>query len=109
MRAIEADLGGRMMLEVSPDLTFGVLSPAFWGCEGHFALQSYAGNGCGFLKNGLCELHETGLEPLECAYCHHLRKGLGTLCHADIEKDWRTSAGHNLVKRWAAEYLKYGG
>ncbi len=31
--ALHAGLGKRMMLEMSPDLSFGVLSPAFKGCE----------------------------------------------------------------------------
>lgn len=99
-QAIKAGLGNRMMLEISPEMTFGVLSPAFKGCEGNYALQEYAGNGCNFMKNGLCELHGTGYEPLECRYCHHLRIGLGQKCHAAIEKDWQTPAGLSLVKSW---------
>jgi|LSQX01.2.fsa_nt_gb hypothetical protein len=94
-----------MMLEISPEMTFGVLSPAFKGCEGYYALQEYAKNGCNFFINGLCELHGTGYEPLECRYCHHLRKGLGQKCHADIEKNWRMPAGQALVKYWFKTYL----
>lgn len=99
-KAMEAGYGSRMMLEMSPELTFGVLSPAFKGCEGYFALQDYSGFGCNFLKDGLCELHGTGFEPLECRFCHHLRKGLGQKCHADLEKDWKTATGQALVKKW---------
>lgn len=65
------------MLEIAPELTFGVLSPAFRGCEGGIALQQYAQNGCCFLSDSLCELHGTGFMPLECRFCHHLRAGLG--------------------------------
>lgn len=97
-----------MMLEISPEMTFGVLSPALKGCEGNYALQECANNGCNFLVNGLCELHGTGYEPLECLYCHHLRKGLGQKCHADIEKDWRTPAGRNLVRSWIEQVMKVG-
>lgn len=89
-----------MMLEIAPEGTFGVLAPAFAGCEGGVALRECARNGCNFLRNGLCELHGTGLEPLECQYCHHLRKGLGLRCHADLEWDWRTPDGQALVYRW---------
>jgi hypothetical protein len=100
-RAIEAGIANRMMLEMSPDRSFGVLSPAFKGCEVEFALQRYADRGCTFLKKNRCELYGTGLQPLECRYCHHDRPGLGQQCHADIEKDWHTQAGSALVVRWS--------
>ena len=99
-KAFEAGLGSRMMLEISPERTFGVLAPAFYGCEGGFALNAFAGTGCNFLKNNLCELFGTGMQPLECRYCHHDRKGMGIVCHSDIEKDWKTDRGQTLVSRW---------
>jgi hypothetical protein len=77
-----------------------VLSPAFKGCERNFALQEFAGAGCSFLTNGLCELHGTGFEPIECLFCHHDRAGLGKKCHADLEKDWNSEAGKQLVAKW---------
>jgi hypothetical protein len=92
-----------MMLEISPERTFGVLSPAFKGCEGFFALQDCKSNGCTFLKDNRCELHGSGFQPLECRFCHHDRPGLGPLCHADIEKDWHTPAGRALVAKWCKE------
>jgi hypothetical protein len=99
-RAIQAGFAGRMMLEMAPEATFAVLSPAFKGCEGNFALEPCAANGCNFLKEGRCELHGTGVQPLECRFCHHNRSGQGPLCHADLEKDWNTPAGRALVNRW---------
>lgn len=105
-QAIKAGYGDRMMLGISPDMTFGVLSPAFIGCERYYALQEYARNWCNFLKEGLCELHGTGLMPLECLYCHHLRKGMGLQCHASIERDWRTPTGQNLVQKWIKETMR---
>jgi len=105
--ALNAGYGARMMLEISPDRTFGVLSPAFKGCEGFYALQEYAHNGCNFLKDDLCELHGTGFEPLECLFCHHLRIGLGQKCHADIEADWRTTCGQSLVSNWIEQMILY--
>lgn len=89
------------MLEIAPERTFGVLSPAFRGCEGTFALQQHASRGCTFLKASLCELHGTGFQPLECRVCHHSRPGLGPRCHADIEKDWKTDRGRDLVAGWS--------
>jgi len=90
-----------MMLEMAPELTFGVLSPAFKGCEVRFSYNEYAFAGCTFLVNDKCELHGTGYQPLECRYCHHERVGMGPYCHADIEKDWNTEVGRSLIVRWS--------
>jgi len=98
--AIKAGYADRMMLEISPELSFGVLSPAFAGCEGGIALNIYAQQGCNFLKNNLCELHGSDLIPLECRFCHHERIGLGRQCHLDIENDWNTGYGKILIKEW---------
>jgi hypothetical protein len=100
-RAIDAGYGNRMMLEMSPDRSFGVLSPAFRGCEIDFALDRYKTQGCTFLNENRCELHGTGFQPLECRHCHHDRPGAGPRCHADLESDWNTPAGGALVVRWA--------
>ncbi len=99
-QALHRGLDSRMMLEISPEMTFGVLSPAFKGNEGDYALQVFASNGCTFFKNNLCELFGTGLQPLECRFCHHKRKGEGLKCHLDIEKEWNTKAGQELVSYW---------
>ncbi len=90
-----------MMLEMSPDKSFGVLAPAFKGCELNFALQHLSSGGCTFLKDDLCELHGTGFEPLECCFCHHDRAGQGPKCHAALEKDWDSPAGRALVVKWS--------
>jgi hypothetical protein len=100
-RAIDAGYASRMMLEMSPDRTFGVLSPAFTGCEVDFALQHYADRGCTFLTHDRCELFGTGCQPLECRFCHHDRRGEGAACHAALERDWNTPAGRDLVVRWS--------
>ena len=99
-RAINAGYGNRMMLELAPDRSFGVLSPAFGGCEAFFAIQEYAVRGCNFYKEERCELHGTGLQPLECRVCHHAYPGRGPACHADIEQDWNMPAGRALVAGW---------
>jgi hypothetical protein len=99
-KALKAGLAKRMMLEISPERDFGVLSPAFKGNESNFALQIFSQNGCTFFKEGLCELFGTGLQPLECRFCHHNRKGEGVRCHLDLEKEWKTRKGQQLVYRW---------
>jgi hypothetical protein len=100
-RAIHAGYASRMMLEMSPERSFGVLAPAFKGCEVNFALERYAQYKCTFLKDDSCELFGTGLQPLECRFCHHDRPGQGKRCHADIEKDWHTPDGISLVVQWS--------
>lgn len=102
-RALAAGLGARMMLEMAPGFSFGVLAPAFRGNEGFFALNLHSTGGCTFLRDGLCELHGSGLEPLECRFCHHDRPGQGEKCHTEIEKDWNSAAGQALVERWCAQ------
>src|SRR5512140_1885754 len=100
-RAMDAGYADRMMLEMSPERSYGVLAPSFQGCELRFAAQEYSGKGCTFFKNELCELHGSGLMPLECRFCHHDRPGLGPRCHADIGRDWNTAAGRALIVRWS--------
>ncbi len=107
-RAFNAGYGERMMLEMAPERTFGVLSPAFKGNEGTYALQNYKDRGCNFLKDERCELHGTGFQPLECRFCHHDRPGQGPICHADLEKDWNTPEGQALVERWLRRRKKNG-
>lgn len=99
-RAVQAGLADRMMLELSPDRRFGVLSPAFPGSEANLALQSFAGQGCTFLQDGLCELFGSGLEPLECRHVHHQRPDSGKRVHAALGRDWDSPAGQALVEAW---------
>lgn len=106
-QALDAGYGDHMMLEIAPELTFGVLSPAFKGCERFIATNQYAKNGCTLLRNDRCELYGTGHEPLECRFCHHDRRGLGKKCHSDLEKDWNTPAGQALVKKWIKQVNLY--
>lgn len=101
-RAVKAGYGPRMMLEIAPELTFGVLSPAFKGCEGGIAANEYASAGCTFFHRERCELFGTGYQPLECRYCHHDRPGKGQACHAGLEADWRTHAGRRVIRQWCA-------
>jgi len=106
--ALEAGYANLMMLEVAPELTFGVLSPAFKGCESSFATNQFANNKCTFLRNDRCDLFGTGHQPLECRFCHHDRRGLGSKCHAALEKDWKSPAGQALVEKWVRQVgLRY--
>ena len=98
--AISMGYAERMMMEISPEFDFAVLSPAFYSCEGSIATNEGYNFGCNFLKNGLCELHNTDILPLECAFCHHSRIGQGIKCHMAIERQWKSIEGQMLVARW---------
>jgi hypothetical protein len=98
--AISKGMANRMMFEISPEMTFGVLSPAFKGNEANFSLKIFSQNSCTFYKNRLCELFGTGLQPLECRFCHHDRKGLGKICHSEIEQDWKSKKARQLIVEW---------
>jgi len=98
--ALAAGYANRMMLEIAPEFTFGVLSPAFKGNEGNFSLHFFAKRGCTFLNDNLCELFGTGLQPLECRFTHHTRQGLGPVCHSALEKDWYGKEGQRLILQW---------
>lgn len=98
--AIQNGLAGKMMLEISPDKSFGVLAPSFKGNEGLIAMQVFSKNYCTFFVEGLCELFGKDYQPLECRFVHHRRKGQGVVCHSAIEKDWNTMAGKKLVQEW---------
>ena len=98
--AIAAGYAHRMMLEIAPDFTFGVLAPAFKGNEGNLALQFFAKSGCTFLVDERCELFPSKLMPLECRFCHHTRSAQGPVCHAAIETDWHSTKGSQLVNQW---------
>lgn len=99
--ALDAGYGDRMMLEMSPDRAIGVLAPAYKGSEMNFAVKPAANPHCTFLVESRCQLHGTGHQPLECRVCHHAQPGRGPRCHADIEKQWNTSAGRALVVKWS--------
>jgi len=102
-QASEAMLAGysnKMMIEISPDFKFAVLSPAFKGCEGLIAINEFSKAGCTFFFNRLCELHGKSIQPLECRVCHHSITGMGLKCHLEIEKKWNTSEAQDLVVNW---------
>jgi hypothetical protein len=98
--AIDEGYDAKMMLEIAPDFSFAVLSPAFKGCEGQIAVNEFAKNGCIFFSDGLCELHETSFQPLECKVCHHSSPGKGPKIHYELEKQWNTPQGIDVVIKW---------
>lgn len=98
--AIRKGLSYRMMLEISPEVTFGVLSPAFRGCEMRIATNAFKSTCCTFSHEDGWELYQSDLMPPECRFCHHERTGMGQNCHEALENDWNSAAGRKLVVEW---------
>lgn len=111
-KAMEAGLAGRMMRDwyVSGG-NIDVLAPASIGCEGRdapdmdlgsmlkFLIQGSWGKGrCTFLKDGLCELHDSGYKPMQCreSYCCK-SEGPSNL---EMSEMWDTPYGRQMVARW---------
>lgn len=121
---IEAGYAERLMLDKYIDLDYsqsewgesyfiGVLCPASEGHEGRDAPGTFWGDykGCVFhTGEGLCELHDAGLKPLEgriarctdsmseeveAAHLHEYRAA-----RRNIRNQWDTERGRELVRRW---------
>jgi hypothetical protein len=100
---IERGYGGRLMLDrwcASPDIL--LLCPASKGFEGKEApWNPHTKEGCTFWKNGLCELHELGLKPLEGQVAIH-GKDQPEL-HHDVAFLWDNPKARTLVSGWMVE------
>lgn len=107
-KAIAHGYAKRMMLEVSPVYNYAVLAPAFKGNEGRYALRIFSSNGCTFFNNQRCDLYSQNLQPLECRFCHHSRKGKGIQCHISIGNEWKKEYARKLIAHWMNENLKMG-
>jgi Fe-S-cluster containining protein len=107
-KAIEQGFGARLMADwwVGKDENIFVLCPASLGYEGKDApeislFNLFSGLGqCTFLKDNLCEIHDSGFKPLLCRE---------TLCCGEhypskeqVVPLWNTDRGRALVERWRA-------
>ena len=105
-RLIHMGLGGRLMLDYwaeDSDLPYTeVLSPAVKGNEGRGA-PFWPSGGCTFLKEGLCEIHDSGAKPYECRAAHHSREDADVeVCsdHLRVARMWATPKGRAIVEAW---------
>jgi hypothetical protein len=88
-KIIDAGLGHRLMPSV-----WGVgIARGFLNRTIDFvAPEIIDGHGCTFFVNGLCQLHDLGLKPMECRLSHH-----------SVTKenfDYRKSLSYNIIKLW---------
>jgi len=70
-KLIEAGYGERLMYDDWPGGPF-IIKPALKGYEGEGApWGTFSMQGCTFWKNGKCELHESGLKPIQGKLAYH--------------------------------------
>lgn len=76
-----------------------VLAPAIEGYQGEQAPE-WGGGRCSLLKEGLCQLHDTGYKPAECRgdlACGEKQKHLPRL---KIAPHWMEPAAENIIAMW---------
>lgn len=81
------------------------ISPAIVGYEASPAPSTARivalGKGpCTFLKDGLCEIHDSGFKPIQCRNAHH-SKGTVEPSVEEMETIWNTDEGRAVVAEWA--------
>lgn len=101
---IQAGYGGRLMLDrwvggiVTDVDQIDILGPAIVGREGKPAPSRRWGR-CTFLtKEGRCELHGSGLKPIEGRLAHH--DGTPDEVHEAVAATWENPEAVALVAAW---------
>lgn len=99
---IEAGYRNRLMMDYwarrGGDIE--IVSPALKGYEGKYA-PFWPSGSCTFFKDGLCELHNLNLKPMEgrVASCKSKNEGL----HEHMMTLWDTNEGREVVRLWKQE------
>lgn len=77
-----------------------IVGPALKGHEGeHAPFWPIQDQGCSFWVEGLCQLHNEGLKPLEGCLGHHLIED-AMIVHGHIPKLWDNDEGRQVVQQW---------
>lgn len=95
-KAIKAGYGHRMMLEIAPEMTFGVLSPAFKGCEGFMLCRSIQKTDAIFIQTAFVSFSGQVCRPLNAAIAIISEKASGRNAMRTLK---RTGA-HRSVRPW---------
>ena len=87
--------------------SFHILCPSVRGHECQHDMTHFSG-GCTFLKDGLCEIHDSGFKPLEGRAVHHDDDYSTEGMHEYIINRWDNREGRRVFRRWfAEEYMKW--
>lgn len=104
-KIIDAGFGDRLMLDYWGHTDNGaetfIIAPAENGREKKKA-TFIPRSGCTFFKNGLCELHDLKLKPIEgrVADCKDDHSHMEPTVHEMVYKTWETPEGVDLVAKW---------
>lgn len=104
MALIDAGYAHRLMLDWWQDdnAPIAILCGALKGHEGQITpYWPKSAGGCTFYVNGLCQLHNLGLKPLEGRVAHHTdgyerQQEL----HRSIPLLWDCEAGNQVIQHW---------
>jgi hypothetical protein len=110
-KIIEAGFGDRLMVEWWAEAEgipyTELLCGAIKGEEGKEApFWPIREEGCTFWIDGLCELHDKGLKPIEGRLAHHDENGDQMWeAHKEIIRSWDTDRGKAMVEKFRKEHL----
>jgi len=101
---MDAGFASRLMFD---DWPFGadMLKPAMKGSEGERApWEVKTEEGCTFWKDGKCELHQSGLKPIQGKLAHHAntRAQIGEI-EGLIRSSWDSDEATEVIERWKKE------
>ncbi len=103
-KLIDAGYADRLMFDDLPSMNDcgDFLKPALKGYEGKQSpFQTGSEEGCTFWKEGKCELHISGLKPIQGKIAHHDRQTWYYDDYAAISKeDWESERGLAVIERW---------
>jgi len=114
-KLIEAGYGDRLMMDYyyhsdgTNEKTL-VVSPALKEFEGQKApFIPRSEQGCTFWKDGLCELHNLGLKPIEgkLASCkQEFTPEDSESVHTQVYQTWKNTEAQHFAKYWKSKYMK---
>lgn len=103
-KLMKAGYANRLMFDDWPDWDGGsdMLKPAMKGSEGSRApWETRTEEGCTFWKDGKCELHKSGLKPIQGKLVTHDSSDEQIQWIIDkIRRSWKTKKAKAVIKKW---------
>jgi hypothetical protein len=107
-KLIDSGYGDRLMADywVGDITDCNIIGPALKDYEGQKApFIPTSSKGCTFWKDGLCELHEKGLKPLQARLAHHTQtEDSSQKIHEQIADLWNSDEARALSRVWFEKY-----